>query len=191
MSVVLAADFERVRAELEDTQQSLVAALARIEAFRQRERGLAHEITNLRAAASQAGAGSQQGGEGARASGASAGDGDGAGDGGGPPEAAPPAGSSGGGAAAAQEVAAARGAAAADATADDAASTAVAAAAAAPDPDRPAYITEVGEAVPIMLLGGGGRRVRARGQPLRHALLWASSRAPAAASRRRRMSSRA
>ena len=45
---VLKADFDQLRAQLEDTQASLAAAFARIEAFRLREKLLVQEIAKLR-----------------------------------------------------------------------------------------------------------------------------------------------
>lgn len=48
MSIVLRSDFENVKAQLEDTQESLAAAFARIEVFRQREKLLLAEVSKLR-----------------------------------------------------------------------------------------------------------------------------------------------
>lgn len=48
MEVVPKADYEQLKALLEDTQASLAAALARIEAFRLREKILAQELAKLR-----------------------------------------------------------------------------------------------------------------------------------------------
>jgi hypothetical protein len=45
---VLKADYEQLKAQLEDTQASLAAAFARIEAFRLREKLLVQEIAKLR-----------------------------------------------------------------------------------------------------------------------------------------------
>jgi hypothetical protein len=50
MSIVLRSDFENVKAQLEDTQESLAAAFARIEVFRQREKLLLAEVSKLRTA---------------------------------------------------------------------------------------------------------------------------------------------
>lgn len=47
-NVVPAADFQNVRAQLEDTQESLAAAFARIEVFRMREKLLVAEMAKLR-----------------------------------------------------------------------------------------------------------------------------------------------
>ncbi|GBF88193.1 hypothetical protein Rsub_00905 [Raphidocelis subcapitata] len=120
MAIVLRSDFERVQAELEDTQESLVAALARIEAYRQRERVLAQEMARLRTGAGSA-AGSQPGTP----------------------------------AAAAAAVAGAF--APAPAAAEGAAAAAAGGGAAAEG--RPAYITEVGDTVPVFLVGPGGRKI--------------------------------
>lgn len=47
-NLVPAGQFEQLKAQLEDTQESLGAALARIEVFRLREKGLVAEIAKLR-----------------------------------------------------------------------------------------------------------------------------------------------
>ena len=122
MAVVLKADYDRLKAELDDTRESLVAALARVEAFRQREKLLSRELGRLRTIAAQERL--AQHAAGVRSSG--------------------------------------------DAAAADAAGAAPAEAPPLPQqqqqqqqqPQRPAYITECGETVPIVLLsspaGGGG-----------------------------------
>lgn len=56
MAIVLRSDFENVKAQLEDTQESLAAAFARIEVFRQREKLLLAEVSKLRTAQATAAA---------------------------------------------------------------------------------------------------------------------------------------
>jgi hypothetical protein len=68
MSVVLRSDFEAAKAQLEDTLESLGAALARIEVFRQREKLLLAEVAKLRNEAAAAGGGCTQPADSANAS---------------------------------------------------------------------------------------------------------------------------
>jgi hypothetical protein len=138
MSVVLKSDFDRVLTELQDTQQSLIASLARIEVYRQREKIMSQEIATLRTSQAASQAEAPAGGAAAEESGA------------------------GGAATAAATAAAAPGGPVASSTA---ALTTVPLPAvdgkdAAAASERPAYITEIGEHVPVMLVGGGGRKVR-------------------------------
>lgn len=123
--LVLRADYDRLAAELEDTQESLIAALARIEAFRLRERVIALELARLRA-------GEQ-------------------------PEAS----------ALGADIATAAGRAAAAAPSTTSQAGAAGTAAYQPAPkeqrpvsDRPSYITDIGDQVPVLLLSGG-RKVSA------------------------------
>jgi hypothetical protein len=119
MSVVLKSDFDRIAAELEDTQESLVAALARIEAFRQREKVMAQELARLRTADS---------------------------------------GTSGDGATGAADTRAAPCSPAIDAAPACAAPSDAPAASKEPKPevaDRPVYIVEIADQVPVMLVSGG------------------------------------
>jgi hypothetical protein len=55
-NVVPAGDFQHIKAQLEDTQESLAAAFARIEVFRLREKVLLAELAKLRIAGQPAAA---------------------------------------------------------------------------------------------------------------------------------------